>query len=362
MKRAITLALLFGALCSVTAQAHVGFGMVVDAQGRIVFLDSARSRVVRIEPDGRLTVLASGKHGNTMVQDVHGNLYFQNFNQSTWKLTPDGTLTEVKMPARLGNSGAVGSLDELLAVDAAGNLYVSAGNDFYQRSPQILKISPQGDVTLVAGSSPGHADGTGAATQFSHIRSAAWGPDGTLYVADGDTVRRVTLDGRVTTLARKPVPGSGPGALENGPWTAADNPQGFQRIFGIAVDARGNVVVADSDNFRVCRISPQGKITTLYRTRLPSKPTGVAIVGDDVYVMDRMFVPMPVVTNWFDTHRVRRIAPDGRVTTVVTVGEGGGYIVGAGLAGIILGVWWLRKKRKQTKAASAALQAAGSRT
>jgi sugar lactone lactonase YvrE len=349
--------LIFGALLAQPAVAHTGFGMAVDRQGRVIFLDSSRGHVWRIEPDGKLTALASGIHADNLVQDFEGNLYAQNVNQTLWKIAPDGSVTQVNLPARAAEAGRVGSLDELLAIDRDGNFYVSDGNEFYRRSPQILKIAPQGEIVLFVGSEPGHADGRGNEARFSHIRSAAWGPDGALYVTDGPRVRRITLDGQVTTVAGtlQPRPADTPTALENGPWLRNENPTKFGRLLGIAVDDQGNIFVADSDNFRICRIARDGTLTTIHRTRLPLKPAGVIASRGNVYVMDLMFVPMPgSLATWFDTHRIRRISPDGSATTIATVGEGGGYVVGAVFAGIIFSVWWLRRRRRANRATRAA--------
>ena len=358
----LTLAtVLLSVLAAVDANAHTGFGMVVDREGRVVFLDSGRSKVWRIEKDGSLVEIASGMHGNTLSQDSHGNLYFQNFNQTTWRLAPDGSLTRVKMPARTADAGAFGSLDEVLAVDDDGNLYVSSGNDFYQQSPQLLKITPAGDVVAIAGGAPGHVDGTGATARFSQIRSAAWGPDGALYVADGNSIRRVTLDGRVTTLAGGRLPGQRElaGALEAGRWRP-DRDGTFHRIFGIAVDFEGAVYAADSDNFRIVRIQRDGSVETIRRTRLPWKPAGVAAANGEVYVLELMFAPGPgPVRELFTTHRVVRLSADGRSKTLATVGGGGGYWIGGVFGTGLLGVWLFTRRRRRKAAAlrPAAIQA-----
>jgi hypothetical protein len=320
------------AMSAQPARAHVGFGMAVDREGRVVFLDSLRSRVCRIERDGSSSVLAEGKHGNGLVRDGHGNLYVQHANQSLWRIAPDGSASEVAMPARNAAPGRVGALDECVAVDDEGNLYASAGNEFYQRSPQLLRIAPSGEVTLVAGGEPGFADGRGGEARFGHISSAAWGPDGALYVADAGRVRRVTLEGEVTTLAGADQAGVGPGpsAIERGPWLRGDPPAGFGRLFGVAADERGVVYVADADNFRVCRIASDGSVSTAHRTRGRWKPVGVAIARDGLYVMERMFVPLPgILQGWFETHRVVRVASDGRVERLASLGGGGGYVIGA---------------------------------
>jgi sugar lactone lactonase YvrE len=353
----VTLAVILGALLAPPAVAHIGFGMAVDREGRVIFLDSSRARVWRIEPDGKLTAIASGIHADNLVQDFEGNLYAQNVNQTLWKIAPDGSVTPVHLPARAAQAGRVGSLDELLAVDRDGNFYVSNGNEFYRRSPQILKITRQGEIIPFVGGEPGHADGCGGDALFSHIRSAAWGPDGALYVTDGPRVRRITLDGQVTTVAGalRPSLTDTPTALENRPWLRKENPAEFGRLLGIAVDEQGNVLVVDSDNFRVCRIGRDGVLTTIHRTRLPLKPAGVTVSGENVYVMDLRFVPMPWnLVTWFDTHRIQRIAPDGGATNVATVGGGGGYVVATVLAGILLSVWWLRRRRQERRVTRAA--------
>jgi hypothetical protein len=346
--------MILGTMLAQPTVAHTGFGMTVDRQGRVIFLDSSRAKVWRIELDGQLTALASGIHADNLAQDFEGNLYAQNVNQTLWKIAPDGSVTQVQLPARAAEAGRVGSLDELLAVDRGGNFYVSNGNEFYRRSPQLLKITPLGEVIPLVGGEPGHTDGRGSEARFSHIRSAAWGPDGALYVTDGPRVRRITLDGQVTTIAGalQPSPADTPTALENGPWVRRANPTAFGRLLGIAVDEQGNVLVVDSDNFRVCRISRGGALTTIHRTRLPLKPAGVTVSGENVYVMDLRFVPMPWrMVTWFDTHRIRRISSDGRATTIATVGGGGGYVVGAVFAGIVLAAWRLRRRRRQRRAA-----------
>ncbi|HVS08816.1 MAG TPA: hypothetical protein VMS76_03005 [Planctomycetota bacterium] len=357
-----TAAALLSALASSPAQAHVGFGMAVDREGRVVFLDSLRSRVCRIEPDGSLTVLAEGKHGNGLVRDGHGNLYVQHANQSLWRIAPDGSVSEVAMPARNAAPARVGAPDECVAVGDEGNLYVSAGNDFYQRSPQLLRIAPSGEVMLIAGGEPGFADGRGGEARFGHISSAAWGSDGALYVADAGHVRRVTLEGEVTTLAGANQAGVGPGpsALEEGPWRRGDPSAGFGRLFGIAVDERGVVYVADADNFRVCRITSDGSVSTAHRTRWRWKPVGVAVAPGGLFVMERMFVPLPgILEGWFETHRIVRVASDGSTETLVSLGGGAGYVIAGALVTIALVVLLVaRPVLRRRRGARSELQAA----
>jgi sugar lactone lactonase YvrE len=350
-----TAAALLLALAPSPARAHVGFGMAVDREGRVVFLDSLRSRVCRIERDGSFTVLAEGKHGNGLVRDREGNLYVQHVNQSLWRIAPDRSASEVAMPARNAAPGRVGSLDECVAIDDEGNLYASAGNDFYQRSPQLLRIAPSGEVTLVAGGEPGFADGRGGEARFGHIGSAAWGPDGALYVADAGRVRRVTREGGVTTLAGSEQTGLGPGpsALEEGRWRRGEPSAVFGRLFGIAVDEGGTVYVADADNFRVCRIASDGSVSTVHGTGGRWKPVGVAVAPDGLYVMERMFIPLPAtLEEWFETHRIVRVGPDGSAKTLASLGGGAGYVIAGALALVALLI--ARNVRQRRRRASPA--------
>jgi sugar lactone lactonase YvrE len=323
-----------------SAGAHVGYGIVVDHAGRVCFLDAPGGRVWRVNADGRLTALAS-KHGDNLVQDADGNLYVEHTNESLWRIEPGGRVAEVRIP---GKPRAVGALDELVAVDREGSYYFAAGNEFVARDPRLLKMAPTGKVTLLAGSTRGHADGQGSAAQFTRIAAAAWGPQGELYVTDATSVRKVPPDGTVTTLA------SGLGT-EN----AANPPLGG--LLGLALDARGNTYVADSGRATVHRITPAGAIRAVMRASPPWVPVGVAISADTLYVLERALAPRrSFVHRWLDTVRVRRMA-GGRVTTLATVRSRPGWLglAAAALALSLLaagvGVHTLRRKRAVVKRA-----------
>ncbi len=111
---------------------------------------------------------------------------------------------------------------------------------------------------------PGATDGTGAAAQFSFPGYTALDASGNLYVADqgSDTIRKVTPSGVVTTLAGA----SGIVGSANGTGSAAR----FNGPLGIAVDGSGNVYVADTGNDTIRMITPAGVVTTLAGTPLAS--------------------------------------------------------------------------------------------
>jgi sugar lactone lactonase YvrE len=147
-----------------------------------------------------------------------------------------------------------------VAADAAGNLYVA---DY--RNHRIRKVAADGTVSTLAGSgTAGYAEGQGAEAQFSSPRGLTIDADGNLYVVDTGNarIRRVTPDGTVTTFA-----GNGTAGFFDGPAEEAQ----FNDPRGITVDPEGTVYVADTGNHRVRRITPEGTVTTFAELPGPDK-------------------------------------------------------------------------------------------
>ncbi|NVO32359.1 NHL repeat-containing protein [Hymenobacter lapidiphilus] len=204
-----------------------------------------------------------------------------------------------------------------VAVDAQGNLYVA---DTENR--RIRKITPDGFATTVAGSGGAAlVDGPAATAAFNGPRGVAVDADGTLYVADtGNHCIRQVKAGVVTTLAGTVHPAlGGLHGFADGPAAAAR----FSSPYGVAVDAQHNVYVADTENHRIRKISG-GVVSTLAgngkngfadgpgATAQFFWPGGVAVDGAGaVYVAD------------YGTHRLRKVAPAGTVSTVAGSGTTG---------------------------------------
>lgn len=153
-----------------------------------------------------------------------------------------------------------------VAIRADGTIFVSDGIE----RPLVRAISPDGRVSTVAGSGRGFTDGPAATARFATISGLALGADGTLFVADtgNNAIRSITPDGHVSTLAGDGAPGyiDGPGgqARFNGP-------------LGVAMDPSGRVVVADTYNDRIRRIDLDGTVTTLGDRHTFDTPGGVAV-------------------------------------------------------------------------------------
>ena len=159
--------------------------------------------------------------------------------------------------ATLTVSGGASSLLQYpvsLTVDGPGNLYVADA-----AANIIRKITPAGMVSTLAGTagSVGFQDGSGSAARFNQPGGIVVDLAGNLYVADtgNATIRRITVDGTVTTLA-----GS---ASNRGNQDATGIAASFGSPSGITVDRAGNLFVADAYNATIRKITPAGAVSTL---------------------------------------------------------------------------------------------------
>lgn len=193
--------------------------------------------------------------------DAEGMVYVADFGTDVIrKMTPEGVVTTIA--GKAGTSGSDDGQGvsarfrgpEGVAVDRNGTVYVA---DTFNHT--IRRISKEGVVTTVAGSAgnTGATDGMGEAARFNTPRALAVGPDGVLYVADTNNylIRRVTPAGAVTTFAGTP----GVMGFVNGLRLEAR----FGEVWGITVDAAGAVYVVDSNYHAVRRIGIDGRVTTL---------------------------------------------------------------------------------------------------
>ncbi|MBV8469315.1 MAG: hypothetical protein JOY60_05570 [Burkholderiaceae bacterium] len=319
-------------------------GMAVDASGNVYVADTFNQIIRKITPAGLTTTLAgtagvtgsadgtgaaaSFRFPTSIAVDSGDNLYVTDAGNNTIrKITPAGVTSTLAGTAdTIGSSDGTGGAASFdypygIAIDGSNNLYVTD----YSNST-VRKVTPAGVVTTLAGSpgSPGSVDGTGRAAQFIAPTGIALDSQGNLYVADyhENNVRKITPAGVVTTLAGQ----AGVSGHAEGSGSAAT----FSAPLGLAVDASGNVFVADSGNNVIRKISSSGVVTLFSgsgetggadgssTSATFNAPFGLAIdASGNLYVSD----------SGNDT--VRKVASNGSVSTLAG-SSGSGSADGAG--------------------------------
>ncbi len=296
----------------------------------------------------------SGDHGG-LVADREGNIYVADYYNSTIrKVTADGVVTTFAGKAGQpggpedgeGNREAVRFyLPRRLSMDGTGNLFVAGG----WSNSTLRRIAPDGEVTSVpiqgdqvvlgvvvdatdrmycltwygvsrvssagvivpvAGSLNAQTpaeDGNGSAAHFSSLRGLILDPSGNIIVADtgNHAIRRITADGVVTTVAGNP-----PAHVD-----ARGRAARFRSPRGLTIDSSGIVYVSDGGAIR--KITPGGAVTTVASAVTPPSPnvTRVHLAVDgsgNVFVAET------------DEYSLLKVSPSGVVTTVATFDRAGG--------------------------------------
>lgn len=250
-------------------------GLTMDSSGNIYVADYNNNTIRKITAAGVVTTLAgtAGVHGatngtgpaasfaepNGVAADAAGNVYVADaYNNLVRRVGANGSVSTFA-----GISGVSGSGDGIPGVatfNSPSGVAVDGSGNIYvadKNNNLIRKISPAGNVTTLAGSTtPGKADGTGTQARFNQPESLAVDAQGNIYVADtgNELIRKISPAGLVTTFA-----GSGDIGANDGLGAAAS----FNQPYGIAVDRFGTIYVADEKNNLVRSISPAGYVTTL---------------------------------------------------------------------------------------------------
>jgi len=324
-------------LFSDTALAHEGWGIVVDRQGQIYFSDIPTNTIWRITREGKPEAFISNKHSHALVLGEDGSIYGTQEHHaaaigSVWRIAPDGSFSNVFTPALHFPLNL-----HPFIMDRDSNIYSTNSISFPNQSDKVmlLRSTPDGNVTVLAGNARGYRDGRGSEAQFSGIDGMAWAADGSLCVTDGVYVRRVTMDGVVATL--------GKGALTT--------PSYGEDLMGLAVSPSGSVYVADYSQRRVIQLLPDGNTRTISETGLFWSPTGITIIGEDLYVLEHVRMPLVILGDiGIGAYaRVRRISPDGTVIRIATVWGRNTLtfaIVLLAIGALLIFVWRFRRRRK----------------
>ena len=292
-----------------------GTAMAGDSAGNQYVAEFAGNQVVKINGSGAVSTVAQVTGPMGIARDPQGNIYVSQPNLGmVEKIAANGTVTPLAGNGSGVYSGDGGTATQAgllqpvdVAVDASGNVYIGdggrlrkvdasaiihtfagcgcggddvpatwakvggplgvatdlAGNVYFadQGANMVRKIAPSGDITTVAGN--GEAGFSGDGGQATQAR--LWAPaglaldaSGNLYIADeqNNRIRKVTVNGLIQTVAGSGVSGFG-----------GDGGQATQALLGspdgVAVDTAGNIYIADTATHRIRKVTPDGTIHTI---------------------------------------------------------------------------------------------------
>ncbi len=317
--------------------------LALDTAGNLYIADAGNYRIRRVNSDGIIeTVAGTGLQGTTgdggpalnaafddvrgLAVDAAGNIYVSDLGaHRIRRFSAGGLITNFAGTGQPGSSGDGGAALNArlngpwhLLLDSQGSLYIAEN-----RGHRVRRVSTQGIITTVAGRGVALSDGNGGpATQAGILGPTSVHKDaaGNLYISEFfDKIRVVPPSGLIQTFAGGDQQGF---RGDGGPATAAL----LNIPLAVTGDTSGNIFIADSFNVRVRRVAPTGVIQTVggngqFRfsgdngpavAATFAAPFGLTADADgNVYIADS------------ENHRVRRIAPDGRITTIAGNGQAG---------------------------------------
>lgn len=252
-----------------TAKFDHPYGLATDSAGNVYVADTYNHKIRKITSTGLVTTLAGSSQGfangtgtsaqfnfpHGVATDASGNLYVADYgNNKIRKITSTGVVSTLAGSDLQGFADGTGAtamfnLPVGIATDSSGNIYVAE-----QGNHKIRKITPAGEVSTLAGSTQGFADGIGTTAQFNNPMSLTIDTSGNVYIGDISNykIRKIDPTGLVSTLA-----GSTLGYADG----IGDSAK-FYYPYGVAVDATGDVYVTDNNNHKIRKITPTGVVTT----------------------------------------------------------------------------------------------------
>ena len=249
--------------------------------------------------------------------DRSGNLYLTDFSHSIRKISNTGMVSTIAgMADQTGSNDGAGNearfnTPSAVQVDSKGNLFVSD-----RKNHTIRKINTAGVVTTFAGKAgeAGGVDGRGTAARFNFPMGLALDKHDNVYVADnGNTqIRKINPDGVVTTLMGKQETSYKP--RDGGKSTGR-----FVDPIALAIDAGGNLYVTDRTFIR--KITPDGKLTTIAGNKAQAGFVGPHSTQDIYGVSWGITLDHAgnLLVSDYDNDVIRRISPKGKMTTVAGV-------------------------------------------
>lgn len=290
------------------AWAHPGSGIVVDSQGRVYFVETGN-------PDAHFP-------GFIWEVDTRGKLTPIHRTGAHWlALDENGSFARADLQGWF-RQRRTPWLQRVKAHESGPALVQADGCP--------IVVSRDGNIYYASGELPGQGGGiqvtrlspegnvtllvptlSATAHRLGGIKGLASGPDGSLYVAYPRTVQKITPDGRVTTLADPVVINDCDEDVAPG--------EAEPSLRGLAVDSHGLVYASATGCHRVVKLTPDGRVSTVLKAERPWSPTGVAVSAEDVYVLE--YPNSAKRADWLP--RVQKFDREGHVTTLVTISRRG---------------------------------------
>jgi NHL repeat len=294
-------------------------GIASDADGNIYFSDFDDHKIRKISPAGAVTTLSGSTVGNddgvtTKYNKPYGITITNNdvyvidgANNFVKKITTTNGEASFFAGNGVASGDGIGSLlvgtkfNSPLNITTTNNGSIIYVTDSYNH--KIKKIENNAS-TVLAGSTPGNSGGQGVNAKFAYPRGIVVDANGNVFVADSNNnmIKKITPTGLVTVFAGTGAEGSTDGAA----LTAQ-----FKTPYGLAIDSKGNIFVADTRNNAIRKITPAGIVSTIAGDKTAGTPGDIN--GDGTIA--RFFSPTGVCTDAvgnvyvadYGNHKIKKI-------------------------------------------------------
>jgi len=279
---------------------------------------------------------AFGHPGSGIFVDREGNVFFTDTGQGVWKIDnrgqlrphegpshhfmaidPDGRFTKTRWPSFSEPSTDIRKVGANPTLLLCSDFPVTVGRDGALHYPdlgkdgrvQVFRLTPSGSRSVLA-TPPAGSDGR----VLKWLNGIAAGPDGSIYYSVNAAVHRIAPQGTISTIASNIV-------LPDCTRLPNVEPKLGPFLRGLDVASDGTVYVAANGCCALLKITSQGEVTPVLHATSPWSPTGVAVSGDYVYVLEYLHTASDNRRDWIP--RVRKLSPDGTAVIVASVERSG---------------------------------------
>lgn len=266
------------------AELNGPYGVAIDASGNIYIADCSNNRVRKVNTSGIIsTIVGTGSHGYSgdggpataaelhfpqgVAVDASGNVYISDYdNQCIRKVNTSGIISTYAGNGIAGLSGDGGPATAAEIDNPYGLAVDDSGNLYIATTDRIRKVNTKGIISTFAGSTIGYSGDGGPATsaEMYNPEGVAVDASGNVYIADylGNRIRKVNTSGIISTYAGN---GFDAGFNDGGGYSGDGGPATSAELFNptdVVVDGSGNVYIADAGNSRIRMVNISGIIST----------------------------------------------------------------------------------------------------